>query len=187
MKQFLLVILSVIIGLFSICCSSVTSRYPLPGNSLAIDQKKLEGIWLVDSDEVIHLRFNSKGTAIIAGMEWKEDQYEIVYGEINVTEGDEYNFLSIRFQEDNKWLDNYYFLTYTFTEKGDLILWLPNVDIFEEAIKNKQIKGIIEKDQYSTGITITNSSENLLKFINDASRHNLFDYKEPIVLYKIAN
>ena len=186
MKQFLLVLLSIFIIVLTLSCSSVTIRYPISNSPEPIDQKKFEGIWLVDDDEVVHVKFDSNGIARIAGLEWENNQFTMMHGEMIVSAGDEYNFLSVRFQEDGKWMNNYYFLVYKFTEKGDLILWLPNVDAFEEAIMKKELQGIVMKEQYSTSITITSTSEELLNFISDTSNQKLFEYREPIVLYKIT-
>ena len=186
MKQFSIVSLSIFIIVLTLSCSSVTIRYPISNSPEPIDQEKFEGIWLVDDDEVIHVKFAGNGIARIAGLEWENNQFTMMRGEMIISAGDEHNFLSVRFQEDDKWMNDYYFLIYKFTEKGDLVLWLPNVDAFEEAIRKKQLQGIIEKEQYSTNITITNASEKLLEFINDPDNLMLFEYREPIVLYKIT-
>jgi hypothetical protein len=186
MKQFLLVLLSIFIIALTLSCSSVTIRYPISKSPDPINQEKFEGIWLVDDDDVIHVKFDSNGIARIAGLEWENNQFTIMHGEMIISSGDEHNFLFVRFQEDDKWMDDYYFLIYKFTEKGDLILWLPNVDAFEEAISKKYLQGIIETGQYSKDITITNTSEKLLEFINGSDNLILFEYREPIVLYKIT-
>ncbi len=186
MKQFLLVLLSIFIIALTLSCSSVTIRYPISNSPDPIDEEKFEGIWLVDDDEVIHVKFDSNGIARIAGLEWENNQFTLMHGEMIVSAGDEQNFLSVRFKEDEKWMNDYYFLIYKFTEKGDLVLWLPEVDAFEEAIMKKELQGIVVKEQYSTSITITSTSEKLLNFISDTSNQNLFEYREPIVLYKIT-
>lgn len=186
MKQFLLVLLSIFIIAFTPGCSSVTIRYPISNSPDPIDEEKFEGIWLVDDDEVIHVKFDSNGIARIAGLEWENNQFIMVHGEMIVSAGGEHNFMSVRFKENGKWMKDYYFLIYKFTDKGDLVLWLPDVDAFEEAIMKKQLHGIIEKDEYSTNIIITNTSEELLNFISDTSGQKLFEYREPIVLYKIT-
>ena len=186
MKQLLPVLLSIFTILLTLSCSSVTTRHPLSNNPEPIDQKKFEGVWLVDDDEVVHVKFTGSGIARIAGLEWEEDQFIITHGEMIVSEGDEHNFLSVRFQENGKWMDDYFFLPYKFTEQGDIVLWLPNEDAFEKAINKKQLHGIINEEQYSTNITITNTSEKLFNFINDPDNLKLFEYREPIILYKIT-
>jgi hypothetical protein len=186
MKQFLLVLLSIFIILLTISCSSVTSKYPLSANPEPIDQKNFEGVWQVDNDEVVQIKFANNGIAMIAGLEWQSDQFIIMRGEMIVSEGNEHNFLSIRFKEKGKWMDGYLFLPYKFTEQGDLILWPPVVDAFEEAIREKILQGTIEMGEYSTSIMLTSSPEKLFNFINNSDNFNLFDYRDPIILLKVT-
>ncbi|MFH1038637.1 MAG: hypothetical protein V1789_08240 [PVC group bacterium] len=185
MRQFSIVLLSISAMLLTSGCSSVTTKHPLSNNPKPIDQEKFEGVWLVD-DTVVHVQFGSNGIAQIAGLEWENNQFHIVQGEMIVTEGDKHNFLSVRFQEDGKWMDDYLFLAYKFSEQGDLILWLPNEDVFEEAIEKKQLDGVIKQQQYSTDITITTAPEKLLEFIIDPDNLKLFEYREPMILRKVA-
>jgi hypothetical protein len=166
-------------------CSSVTTTHPLSSNPKPIDQEEFEGAWLAD-DQTFHVKFSSNGVAKIAGVEWKSNQFHIVHGEMIVTEGDEHNFLSVRFQEDGEWMEDYFFLPYTFTEQDDLILWAPDTDVFEELIEKKQLQGIIKKGKYSTNITITNAPAGLLEIINDPENLKLFEYREPTILRKIT-
>lgn len=166
-------------------CSTVTTQNPLSAEHKPIDKDKFEGVWLLDK-EAVSLRFTSNGTARIAGVEWKDDQFRLVQGEMIVTKGKKFNFLSVRFQEDGKWMDHYCFLQYDFTDQGDLLLWLPNDDVFEEAIKTNRLHGVVKKEMYSTDITITNALGILLEFIDNPENPSLFNYREPIVLRRIA-
>lgn len=186
MKLFLPITLPVFLILLFISCSSVTIKYPISNSPDTIENKKFEGIWLVDDNDVIHVKLDNNGVIKIAGLEWANNVFSIMPGEMIISSGDMHNFLSVRFQEDSKWMDNYYFLIYKFTEKGDLIMWLPKLDAFEEAISKKQLQGVIETGQYSKDITITDSPENLLSFINGSHSQDLFDFREPIVLYRVT-
>ena len=165
-------------------CSSVKTKHPLSNNPKAIDQEEFEGAWLAD-DQIFHVKFASNGVAKVAGVEWGSNDFHIVHGEMIVTEGEEHNFLSIRFQEEGKWMDDYFFLPYTFTDQDDLILWAPDADAFKDLIEKKKLQGVVEKGKYSTNITITNAPTSLFKIINNPEDMKLFEYREPIVLRKI--
>lgn len=178
-------LLLVMAMLLATSCSSVSTSFPLSDDPKPIDQKEFEGAWLVD-EEVFHVRFDSNGVAQTAVVEWKSNEFHIVRGEMTVAEGEENNFLSIRFQEDGKWTNNYFFLSYTFTEDHDLILWAPDVEAFEELLEKKELQGIVEKDQYSTSITITNEPALFLKCINDPDNLKLFQYRDPLILKKLS-
>jgi len=171
--------------LFSTGCSSVMTKHPLSAQSKLIDKEKIEGVWLVE-DDLFHVKFDSNSVAQIVGIGWGSNQFYMMRGEVILTEGDENNFASIRFQdEEGKWWDSYIFFPYTFSEQGDLILWLPKEDIFEEAIEKEELYGIIKREKYSSKITVTDSSSKLLSFIKAQGNLKLFQYTEPTVLRKI--
>ena len=181
----IIALLSGVILLLSVGCSAVTIKDPLSENPEPIDQEKFEGTWLMD-DEVFHVKFGSNGVAQIAGMEWESNQFHIVHAEVIVTKGDKHNFLSVRVQEDGEWMDEYFFLSYIFSENGDLVVWSPDVDMFEDKIENGHLQGVITEGKYSTHVSITNSPLKLLKLINDPENMKLFEYGDPTIIRKIS-
>ncbi len=185
MKSHSILLLLGVAVMVSSGCSSVTTQFPLPRNPKPIDQGEFEGAWLAD-DKVLHVQFASNDVANIATLEWESNQFHIVHGEMIVTKGEENNFLSVRFQKEGVWMDAYYFLSYKLTDQGNLILWLPDPDSFEEMVDEKRLQGIIKKGKYSTNIVITNTPAELLKIINDSHNSELFEYKEPIVLKRLT-
>lgn len=166
-------------------CSSVKTTQPLSSNPEPIDQDKFEGVWLLD-DSVVHVQFSSNGVAKIAGLEWEDDRFQINRAEAIVTKGNKHNFISLRCQEDDGKWDGYYFLPYKFTHQGDLVLWPPVPGAFEGMIEKKKLQGIVKKDEYTTAITITNAPARLLEVIDDPDNLNLFNYREPTILKKVA-
>ena len=184
MKPFSIVLLSISAMVLTAGCSSVRIKQPLSGVPKPIDREAFEGAWLT-GDTVLHVKFDKNSVAQIAGVDWKDDQFHITRAEMIVTEGDKHNFLSVRAQEDGKWMDGYLLAAYKFSEQGDLILWAPRVDTFEEAIEKKQLNGEVKEQQYSTNITITDPPEKLLEFINDPDDLKIFDYREPMILHKV--
>ena len=168
-------------------CDSVTTTYPLTTEPKAIDKEKFEGTWLTDDEGgVLQVKFADNGIAHIAGVEWKDDHFEIGKMEMTIVEGKEHNFISIRGQEDHGWPDQYFFLPYKFSDQGYLILWLPDSDSFKKAIGEKLLKGTIKKGKYSTEINITSDAAELIKVINDPDNSQLFNYKNPMILRKPA-
>jgi len=178
----LLIVLALLVGSG---CSSVITTHPLSPNPEPIDKEKFEGVWLLD-DGTAHVKFSSNGIAQVAGLEWKKDKFRVNRCEAIVTQGKKHNFLSVRYLEgDGEW-EGYYFLPYKFTDHGDLILWPPVPDVFEEMVESGKLQGMVEKSEYSISITITNAPGALLNIINDPDNLELFNYREPVVLRRIA-
>lgn len=188
MRPFLtvtMILCSACVIFLSVGCSSVTTPYPLSDPPKPIDQDKFEGTWLID-DAVFHLKFARNGIAQVAGVEWENDQFQLIHFEMIVTKGETHNFLSVRIQEEGTWLDEYHLLSYTFSDHGDLVIWNPHVDGFKKLLEEKHLQGIVTDGKYSTDISITNAPVRLLEWLNDPEHLTLFNYTEPTILRKIS-
>jgi hypothetical protein len=62
-------------------CSFVTTQQPLSSAPEPIDRDKFEGAWLSE-EEVVFIRFAASGVARLAGLDWKDDQFQMVQGEM---------------------------------------------------------------------------------------------------------
>jgi len=170
--------------LYSAGCSSVMIEEPLPGNPEPFDQRSFEGTWLFDGN-VVELKFGSNGTAKIAGLEWKDDQFQLWQQELIVTKGTRHNFLSLRAEENGELMEDYFFAAYTFSDNGDLIVWIPEEDAFEKLVSEDVLEGSVTKGKSSKNILITSPPAKLLEILNDRKNRELFDYTEPIVFRKL--
>ena len=163
-------------------CNPVTTLYPLGAPLIPEDKDNFEGSWLKDNDSVISIRFTSNGVGHIAAPFWENDQFRLVQMELIVTKNKDKKFISVRIKERETWDNYYYFAQYDFSDKGELILWEPNIEAFEAAIKTRNLEGVDK----NSGINITNPPGVLLKFLNDNDNQTLFKYRNPIVLRKIG-
>lgn len=159
-------------------CASVTTQQPLSLDPKPIDREKWEAAWLSDKNP-FSVRFSSNGVARIAWFEWKDDQFVPAYGEMIIAEGEDDNYLSIRFAEDGAWSNEYLFAQYAFSEAGDLIVWAPVVDRFKEAIQSNRLEG-------TDSNMITSPPEKIIAFMDDPENGGLFDYKNPLILRRIV-
>lgn len=170
-------------------CSAVTTPHPLSTQPKPVDKDRFEGTWQ-GGEGTVSVRFASNGVARLAGTEWNDEQFRLVQGEMIVAEGKKDNFISVRFEENGTWTNRYFFFQYKFTGNGDLVLWSPNIDEFEAAIKSNVLQGVVTTKMVmkknTTSVSVTNSPGELLDFMNDPGRRNLFNYREPLVLRKIA-
>ena len=166
-------------------CSSVSSIHPLSAASAIVDREKFEGVWLIDKSAYT-ATVASNGVIRAASVEWKGEAFRLVELEALPAEGKSRKYLSIRIQEEGQWTNKYYFVEYKFTDQGDLILWSPDVEVFEGAVTNHLLQGVLQKGQYSSDVTITNAPGALLEFIDQPRDQRLFNYTEPVILRKIS-
>lgn len=166
-------------------CSSVTMLQPLPRAEGVIDQERLSGEW-VSGDQVIYVRFGGNGIGQFAGLDWKDDRFQVEIGELIVSAGHEHNFFSVRVQEKGKWEEQYYFAQYRFTDQGDLVVWQPEVAAFEKAVEAGRLEGTVQKGSYGSSVTLTGAPDVILTFIDNPENDALFEYKDPMVFKRLV-
>ncbi len=161
-------------------CSKVTTVGPLSADPKPIDREMFEGIWIIDDDPYV-IKFGEDGVARIGAVYWEDGQFNLGRGEMIVAEGKENNFVSVRFQEDGEWPDDYLFAQYKFVDNGDLVIWQPRVSEFEDAVE----EGLLQGEAGRRSVVITSPPEKVLEFLNDPERGDLFDYRDPKVYRRI--
>jgi hypothetical protein len=165
-------------------CSSVTLVQPLPQSPDAAERGRFEGEWIAE-DQVLYVRFGSGGIGQFAGVDWKEDRFQLERGEFILSRGRTHHFLTLRVQEKGAWEDRYYFVQYHFTAQGDLVLWLPDVGAFREAVAQGKLAGVGETGRESGSVTIASPPETVLAFLNDPANGPLFDYRDPMIVKRL--
>jgi hypothetical protein len=167
-------------------CSTVTMSRPLSEDPKPLDQKKFEGTWIANGG-ALTVRFAKNGIAKFASVDWKDDEFHLVRGEMIVTHGLNRRFLSLRIEEDGKWMDNYLLLQYRFTDDGDLLVWEPSYGAFEEAVNRGALQGTIREQKYSKTIAITSDPQVVLGFIDAREEKGLFEYQEPHLFKRVGS
>lgn len=166
-------------------CSSVTTDQPLPRMSGTFEQGLFEGVWMAN-DQILMVQFSSDGIARVAGLEWKDDEFQLERAELILSGGDDLKVASVRAQEDGEWLDQYFFVQYEFTQQGDLVLRLPNVDFFDEAVSDGRLEGFVDRGEYGRDIRVGASPEVFLEFLKGQDPSVIFGVGDPVVLKRVC-
>jgi hypothetical protein len=166
-------------------CASVTLVQPLPAMEDAAERARFEGEWIMDG-EIVYVRFGSKNTGQFAGVDWKEEQFQLDTGELVVSRGMKHDYLSVRVKMKDQWEDHYYFAQYAFTDEGNLLVWLPDPEAFDQAIQEGRLEGAVERTQYTHNVELTDTPEKILAFLNEPGNGDLFDYSAPRTLKRLA-
>lgn len=179
-KTFRTLLLRSSLVLLLVGCSTLTTKEPLSEDPEAVDREELEGAWVLN-DQVYQVRFREDGVARIGHLAWENDEFFFLKGEMIITEGRLHNFLSIRGFGDGEWMDEYLLLGYTILTDGNLLLWVPDVDRFEELVAEGRLEGIIdpEDSRFGSDLMLTTPPAELLEFLNDPENEDLFDDRPP--------
>jgi hypothetical protein len=83
-------------------------------------------------------------------------------------------------------MDGYYLVEYGFTDEGDLLLWMPRTELFADAVEAGDLAGVVERSDTSTEVTLTGPPERTLAYLEEHAESMLFDYRDPMVLERLA-
>lgn len=165
-------------------CSSVKMVRPIPGQAGADEIAAVSGKWNVGG-EVLHVRFGKDGKGHFAGLEWKNDHFQLNEGKfIPHVEGVN-RFASVRIKDNGRWEKGYYLVSYRFVGKATLQIGSPVVETFAKAVEAGKLKGRVSKDKYSTNVTLTGTPEEVLAFLKDHAGEELFTFKDSNTMKKL--
>ena len=203
-------ILFVLISLLLSACAPTISVNPLSQPS-SVD-KRLEGLWKLVSDTdmaYLHIGKTSETTMIALSVDHKENgALEISKIPFFPTQTKGNNYLNVKFEdlEDDaaKEYKGYLFVKYEFIDKDTFRLYMMDNDPIISAIQEGRLKGEITYGKRALGqiaptdkplspddeprqtidcVTMTDSSENILKFLESNSVDKLF--VEPINFVRV--
>ncbi len=163
-------------------CSGVLLKEPLAATTAEDLQEDLEGTWFTE-DGSLRLAFTEAGQGEIAYIERKEDAFQMERGEIAAVARDERLFLSIRFEEEGELPEEYYLAEYQIGEYQNLIVWMPDMDRFEEAVGDGTLVGEIEKQKYGTTVRLTATPEAILDYL-EANPQSM-ETRKPLIFRKL--
>lgn len=165
-------------------CSTVKMERPFPAKAGAEEIAALGGKWNVDG-QVLHVRFGKDGKGHFAGIEWKDDHFQLNEGEfIPHVEGIN-RYAAVQIKEKGLWEKGYYLVVYRFTGEGKLQVGSPVVETFAKAVEAGKLEGKVKRDKYSTDVALTGAPEKILAFLENPANGNLFSFQDSDTIEKL--
>lgn len=200
MMKIKLVCLSLLVLSMFPGCKSVVSDH-LIGEPLGAEEAKAyEGVWRIN-DGVMHIKHVEGGDLIAAGVEWKDDHFEVnelhttvtVLGDMRiaqiVSEEEEEGELDLgpaepgeEAKKQRPWV-----LVGMVNASGDdsLVIYGPNFDRFEQALRSGELAG--EVDEEGNTMHIQGDKAALDAFISGEPLTELFRVQNPQVMTRIGS
>ena len=169
-------------------CKTVVSMNPVGIPDTEIKKEQYEGIWQID-EGAIQCKFAKDGkTLVVGGVEWNDDaqEYKLQQIKVDLRKIGDRRFLNLLSQDDDTETTGprYFFAEYNFKDGNEeyILLWYPDFGKFKEAIEENKIVGSATDDT----VTITEKPESLMTFLQQYQDKDLFNYREPIIIRRIA-
>jgi|GEM_PF-4794064 len=167
-------------------CSSVDSVHPLGDVPTAEVLKKIniEGTWLMD-DQAIQIKQLEAGKLKIAGMEWKEDHFEVneLDGQLRVD--DELHYLNLIIKDEKTGKQSFAFLRLLKVDDEYLVFCAADAHEFEKAIAAGDLEGTVKQEHRTINVTLTSTTEQINAYVTPERANTLFSVDEPGVLRRL--
>jgi hypothetical protein len=180
-------ILVALVTIFLSACSTWVSVNPLSPPSEP--DKKLEGLWKLESKEndivYLHIGKKTENTMIALSVEHKDDgSLDIVEVPFFITRTGMNNYINVRYEDIEKSEaekeKGFMFVKYSLSDDNSLSLFQFDPEIIKSAVQSGKLKGEVYyrettpnpasenggKEKIIDSVKITDTSENIIKFIN---------------------
>lgn len=172
---------TVLAALFLCSCDAVITKSPVAESTDSPLQERLEGTWYKD-DKALVVAFDSVGSGVIGGLEWKNDEFEVSQAELNAVEIDGQYYLSLKpLEEDDP--EGYMFATFRLDKENEIQVFIPNLKEVEKLISEGKVSGKVDKGRYATSITVEDVEE-LIKAAKPVEQ--FFKTDEPLVMKRLT-
>ncbi|MGD0021284.1 MAG: hypothetical protein ABSC54_03180, partial [Smithellaceae bacterium] len=181
-RLLLILVLAVLMG------CPVVSKNIVGLEDCKLDAQKINGTWINDEGAILVKATDpEKGIIKIFFLEDKEKTETLI---IKIMKGNSWLYFNILPEKDSK--DDYIWGRFQLKD-NKLIFWHPSNEAFTKAIKERRIKGTIEKKKQEDGklsfdtstVILTDSAKNIINLI-ESSDGSFFLWDEPIVFIKLT-
>jgi len=160
-------------------CSNVVIQEPFPYTRLsAEEQARISGTWLLDEDEVVYVRFNSKGIPWVVRVVWEDDEFHLVKRRLYFSKKDDTLYVSTLAYPDQP---GEYLFGEIKLHRGEAYVWGPEIDFFTRQVESEAIEGTVDEDKFTVSLETPAAAILDLISLNDRA----IDYKSPLVFRKL--
>lgn len=160
---------------------------------------KFDGIWETEDDELAYIKSLKNGDLLTASVSWKDEDFILEKTRFILSKCGEKNFINL---PDSEIIDEnnreFVFCYYLFISDNTLIVWMPHINAFAEAIRSGRLKGTVTETQKKPveentattsnnqlSVVIEEPSDSLCNFIAAKEITTLFDLENPMIYKRI--
>jgi len=181
-RLLLILVLAVLMG------CPVVSKNIVGLEDCKLDAQKIDGTWINDEGAILIKAIDpEKGIIKIFFLEDKEKTETLM---MKIMKGNSWLYFNIMPEKDSK--DDYIWGRFQIKD-NKLIFWHPSNEAFTKAIKDRKIKGTIEKKKQENGklsfdtstVILTDSAKNIINLVESPDK-SFFLWDEPVVFIKLT-
>ena len=154
---------------------------PFPDSTLTKEEMTaLKGTWQLE-DTVVYVDFTTNGLPVMSSVEWADGRHRLIHHDLHIVSREGSYFLSVLADPPDE-SKGHFFAPFRMRNR-EIVVWAPDVEFFENRIKDDKLKGRVKKDGDSTEIMLTAPPSQILDLI--ATNWAATDYEEPLIFKKL--
>lgn len=175
-------------------CSDVVSKHIVGNEPSVLHPEEWDGIWISEENALIsRVRDPEQGIIQIAWIDDENDGFQMHTLTCKILKGNEWQFWNV-IATDNEPVDEYYSWGRIEKDKMEIVLWIPDVEAFKEAVEKQKIQGEIEKyesDDFffkisTEKVKLHDTSHKIVEFLETNTRDSYFFQEEALLLRKLG-
>ena len=174
-------------------CSNVVSKNPVGLEPYSIHKEDWNGTWLNDN-EVITIRVKDEASGVIqlAWIERRQDELKYETMTCQLMKGRKWQYVNV-LEIPNEDATGFYFWAKIKKEEREIIVWLPSLEAFQNAVEKKQIEGVVEKtiphgrdQKFADSVKLFAAPQAIVDEV-EKKDSQFFIWEDPVVLIKMNN
>jgi len=161
-------------------CAAVSSVGPVGEPPKELSERGWDGTWIYkDQAIMIKVLEPQKGFLQIAWVEEKEGSFKLESYRVEIRESGDWLFGNVKEKEGS----SRYYWALIKKDKGQIIVWFPDASEFAKLVQAGVLSGKVEKDG---GVILEKFTAEDLKFALSGDKGVCFDWKRPMVLFRVG-
>ncbi len=161
-------------------CAAVSSVGPVGEPPKELSGKEWDGTW-IHKDQAITMKVlePQKGFLQVGWVEEKEGSFKLESYQIEIRGSGDWLFGNVKEKEGS----SRYYWALIKKDKGQIIAWFPDASEFAKLVQAGVLPGRMEKDG---GVVLEKLTAEDLKFVLSGDKGVFFDWKRPLVLFRVG-
>ncbi len=161
-------------------CAAVSSVEPVGERPKELTPSEWDGTWIVKNQSItVKVLEPQKGTLRVAWVEEKGGRLELESFQVEMRESDDLMLGNVKEEEGA----SCYYWALVRRDEGQIIVWYPDASQFRKLVEAGTLRGKVEK---GGGVVVEKLTREDLKSLFSGDKGICFDWKQPMVLYRVG-
>ncbi len=161
-------------------CAAVSSVSPVGERPKELTRNEWDGTWILKNHSItVKVLEPQRGTLQVAWVDEKEGRLELESFQVEIRESDDLMLGNVKEEEG---ASRYYWALLR-KDEGQIIVWYPEPSQFRKLVEAGTLRGKVEK---GGAVVVEKLTREDLKLLVSGDKGVCFDWKQPMVLYRVG-